>query len=84
MTQAEEVQDAAPGSEAHEPELHVHLDAVMQRSGKTAVEVADAVGIHPTNLSRLRRGHVTAIKTRTLLALCVELDCQPGDLLSVE
>jgi putative transcriptional regulator len=84
MTHAGEVQDVAPGTEAYEPEIRVHLDELVKRSGKTAVEVAEAVGIHPTNLSRLRNGHVSFIRLDTLLALCLELECQPGDLLTVE
>jgi putative transcriptional regulator len=84
MTQAGEAQDAAPGTTAHRPAVRVHLGELVRRSGKSAAEVAEAVGIHPTNLSRLSNAHVSFIRLDTLLALCLELDCQPGDLLTVE
>lgn len=83
MTQPETA-EVPPGTEAHEPEIHVHLDAVLRRANKTQVQVAEAIGIHSNNLSRLRNGHVSFIRLDTLAALCEELDCQPGDLLTYE
>lgn len=77
-------QQAAPGTEAYEPQIRVHLDERLRRAGKTQVQVAEAIGIHSNNLSRLRNGHVSFIRLDTLAALCWELDCQPGDLLTYE
>ena len=39
------------------------------------------IGITPANLSVLKTGKAKAIRFSTLMALCRELDCQPGDLL---
>lgn len=83
MTQTD-AQDVAPGTEAYEPEVRVHLDVLLRRSGKTQVQVAEAIGIHANNLSRLRNGHFSFIRRDTLAALCRELECQPGDLLTYE
>lgn len=33
------------------------------------------------NLSKLKNGHVSAIRFSTLEAICEALDCQPGDIL---
>lgn len=45
-------------------------------------ELADRVGITLANLSILKTGKAKAIRFSTLEALCRELDCQPGDLVT--
>jgi putative transcriptional regulator len=50
----------------------------------TLTELADLVDITIVNLSILKNGRARAIRFSTLTALCDALDCQPGDLLSVE
>ncbi len=45
-------------------------------------ELSDRVGISPADLSLLKLGQARAIRFTTLGALCRELDCQPGDLLT--
>ena len=62
----------------------VHLDALLEARGVTLTEVAERVGISIVNLSKLKNGHVRAIRFTTLTAICDVLGCQPGDLLSVE
>ena len=44
----------------------------------------DRVGITMANLSILKTGKAKAVRFSTLEALCRELDCQPGDLLSFD
>ena len=44
-------------------------------------ELSDKVGITKANLSILKTGKAKAIRFSTLNAICVELDCQPGDIL---
>ena len=33
------------------------------------------------NLSKLKNGHISAIRFSTLIAICEALHCQPGDIL---
>lgn len=40
------------------------------------------MGITPANLSNLKNGRARDIRFSTLAAICRELDCQPGDLLT--
>jgi len=47
-------------------------------------ELADRVGVTLANLSILKTGKARAIRFSTLDALCRELRCQPGDILSFE
>jgi putative transcriptional regulator len=63
--------------------VHVHLDRMLELRAMTLTELADRVGITIVNLSKLKNGHAKAIRFTTLTRLCQVLDCQPGDLLSV-
>ena len=63
-------------------EIIVNLDVMMARRKISSNELAERIGITPANLSILKTGKAKAIRFSTLLALCRELDCQPGDLLS--
>ncbi|WP_149261011.1 helix-turn-helix transcriptional regulator [Actinomadura sp. K4S16] len=69
-----------PPEDPHQ--ITVHLDAVLAERGITLVELAERVGVTPVNLSILKNGRAKAIRFTTLSALCRELGCQPGDILS--
>ena len=62
-------------------EISVNLDVMMARRKISSGELAERVGITPANLSILKTGKTKAIRFSTLMALCRELDCQPGDIL---
>ena len=63
-------------------EIIVNLDVMMAKRKISGGELAERVGITQANLSILKTGKAKAIRFSTLMALCHELDCQPGDLLS--
>jgi putative transcriptional regulator len=44
-------------------------------------DLSNAVGVSIPNLSILKTGKARAMRFSTLIALCRQLDCQPGDLL---
>ena len=62
--------------------ITVHLDALLAARGMTLTELAERVGITLANLSILKTGKAKAVRFSTLAALCDELGCQPGDLLT--
>ena len=62
-------------------EIRVNLDVMMARRKVSGGELAERVGITPANLSILKTGKAKAIRFSTLMALCRELNCQPGALL---
>lgn len=66
-----------------EHRIEVHLDKLLAERGLTLTELADRVGVTLANLSVLKNGRARAIRFSTLTALCRELHCQPGDLLTV-
>ena len=47
----------------------------------TLTELSGKVGITLANLSILKTGKARGIRFETLDAICVALDCQPGDVL---
>ena len=62
--------------------IHVRLDRVLLERRMSLTELADRVGVTIANLSILKTGKARAIRFSTLDALCRELQCQPGDILS--
>ena len=61
----------------------VRLDEKLHERRMTLTELATRVDITVANLSILKTGKAKAIRFSTLEAICVALDCQPGDLLEV-
>lgn len=62
--------------------ITVHLDQLLDEQGMTLTELAERVGITLANLSILKTNKARAIRFSTLEAICRELACQPGDLLT--
>ncbi len=62
-------------------EIIVNLDVMMAKRKISSGELAEKVGITPANLSVLKTGKAKAIRFSTLMAICHELNCQPGDIL---
>jgi putative transcriptional regulator len=60
----------------------VNLDLVLVSRKMTLTELSRRIGISVTNLSLLKTGKVRGIRFATLDAICRELECQPGDLLT--
>ena len=59
----------------------LRLDRVMADRKMSLKELSEKVGLANVNLSKLKNGHVSAIRFSTLEAICEALDCQPGDIL---
>lgn len=64
--------------------VRVNLDRVLLERRMSLTELSDRVGVTIANLSILKTGKARAVRFSTLDALCRELGCQPGDLLSFE
>ena len=62
----------------------VRLDRVLLERRMSLTELADRVGVTIANLSILKTGKARAIRFSTLDALCRELGCQPGEIMSFE
>ena len=62
----------------------LRLDRVMADRKMSLNELSERVGIANVNLSKLKNGHVSAIRFSTLDAICKALNCQPGDILEYQ
>lgn len=65
-------------------QIVLRLDRVMADRKMSLNELSDKVGVANVNLSKLKNGHVSAIRFSTLQALCEALHCQPGDIIEYE
>lgn len=64
--------------------VRIQLDVLLAKRGMTLTQLSDIVGISLANLSILKRGRARAIRFTTLVAICEALDCDPGDLITLE
>ncbi|MCI5048290.1 MAG: helix-turn-helix transcriptional regulator [Aquisalinus sp.] len=64
--------------------ISVKLDRILLERGVSLTELSERVGVTIANLSILKTGKAKAIRFSTLEAICKELDCQPGDILSFD
>lgn len=59
----------------------IELDVMLARRKMKLQDLAEQVGITIQNLSILKNGRAKAVRLETLNAICLALNCQPGDLL---
>ncbi|MEU5852806.1 helix-turn-helix domain-containing protein [Saccharopolyspora shandongensis] len=69
-----------PPEEPHR--IECHLDQLLAERDMTLAELAARVDVTIANLSILKNNRAKAIRFSTLTAICRELDCQPGDVVS--
>jgi len=67
-----------------EPAIRIHLAELMARHRVTNEALAEAIGLSSNQLSRLKNGDVAFIRLTTMAAICRELTCTPGELLTYE
>ncbi len=65
-------------------QIVLRLDRVMADRKMSLNELSEKVGVANVNLSKLKNGHVSAIRFSTLQALCEALRCQPGDIIEYQ
>ncbi len=59
----------------------INLDVMLAKRKLKLKELSEMVGVSTVNLSILKQGKAKAIRFSTLNAICLALDCQPGDIL---
>lgn len=62
-------------------DIKVHLDKIIKSRDMTSKELAEKIGITEANLSILKTAKAKGVRFNTLMSICRELDCQPGDIL---
>lgn len=59
----------------------VNLDIMLAKRKMRLQELSEKVDVSIQNLSILKTGKAKAIRFSTLEAICLHLQCQPGDIL---
>ncbi len=62
--------------------IEINLDVMMSKRRISSGELASRIGITQANLSILKTGKARAVRLSTLDAICRELNCQPGDIIT--
>jgi len=62
----------------------ITLDVMLAKRKMKLNELSEEVGISATNLSLLKTGKAKGVRFSTLLAICEALDCDPGDIISID
>lgn len=62
-------------------QIILRLDRVMADRKISLNDLSERVGVANVNLSKMKNGHISAIRFSTLAAICDVLECQPGDIL---
>jgi putative transcriptional regulator len=65
------------------PRVVCTLDSLLERRGMSLVELSKRVGVSAVNLGVLKNNRARAVRFTTLAAVCMELECTPGELFSV-
>jgi putative transcriptional regulator len=63
--------------------LRIHIDQLLEKRGRTFYWLSKETGISHTTLWRLKKGRALGINFDTLEKLCTALQCQPGDVFSL-
>ncbi|MFD4367795.1 helix-turn-helix domain-containing protein [Rhodococcus sp. NPDC058521] len=72
-----------PGTDI-EHGVRCHLDQLLESRGMTLARLSELVGVSVANLSVLKNDRARAVRFSTLTALCRILECDVGDLFSVD
>lgn len=71
-------------AEGSEHRVVCHLDELLVEQEMTLTAFAERVGMTLANASILKNGRARSMKFSTMTRICDVLECDPGDLLTVE
>lgn len=74
----------ALASELEEHLIVSNLDHVLQARNMTMTQLSELTGITMANLSILKNNKARAVRFCSLTAICLVLDCSPGDILTIK
>lgn len=75
--------DIPKASELQEHLIESRLDEVLTERGMTLTQLSLLTGITMANLSILKNNKARAVRFSSLTAICLALDCTPGEILRI-
>jgi putative transcriptional regulator len=63
--------------------IEIRVEEILAEQGRTFYWLAKQTGISHTTLWRLKKGKAFGMNLATLEKMCVVLECQPGDILTL-
>ena len=63
--------------------IEINLDVMLAKRKMQSNELAEKIGLSENSLSLIKTGKIRAIRFSTLEAICLELGCEPGDILEL-
>ena len=64
--------------------IEIRVDQILLQHGRTFYWLAKQTGISHTTLWRIKKGRTLGINFETLEKMCLVLECQPGDILTLD
>lgn len=64
--------------------IGIRVDELLKERGRTFYWLAKETGISHTTLWRLKKGKALGLNFDTLEKICLALECQPGDVLTLQ
>jgi putative transcriptional regulator len=66
------------------PVIKIRLEELLQQKGKSLYALAKETGISYSALWKMNKGEVTSMSFEVLEKVCTNLDCEIGDLLTIQ
>jgi len=62
----------------------INIDVMLAQRKMKLNTLSEKVGVSVTNLSLLKTGKAKGVRFSTLVAICEALDCDPGDIITLD
>lgn len=63
--------------------VKINIEELLKRKGKTKYWLCQRMNLTSRNLNRIIRGETTSISFKYIEEFCKNLDCTPGELISL-
>ena len=70
--------------ESGEQMVNVNIEKLLKKEGKSKYWLCQKMNITSRNLNRIIRGETSSISFKYIEEFCLYLNCNPGELLSIE
>lgn len=62
----------------------INIEKLIKKNSKSKNQLSKETGISRTNINKIIKGETTSISFHTIEILCENLNCTPGELITIE